>query len=300
MDVSFSWNLIDDIREMWSLPSMVSAFRAGTIVAVLAGLVGWFMVLRKQSFAGHTLAVVGFPGAAAAVWLGLSAGSGYLAFCLLAALVIAALPTQGQAGYSEESAVVGTTQAFALGAGSLFIALYKGFLNGTNALLFGTFLGITSDQVLLLAIIAAVVLIVLAVAGRPLLFASIDRDVARANGVPTRLLGVVFLLLLGATAAAVSQITGSLLVFALLVLPPATAQLITARPARGLVLSVVLALVSVWVALFVSYYSPYPVGFWLTTVAFGLYLVTAAVSVALRRLGRRAVPAAVAVSEAAA
>jgi zinc/manganese transport system permease protein len=289
-DVAFSWNLLDDIRDMWSLPSMVSAFRAGTVVAVLAGLIGWFMVLRRQSFAGHTLAVVGFPGAAAAVWLGLGAASGYFACCLIAALVIAALPTQGQAGYSEESAVVGTAQAFALGAGSLFVALYKGFLNGTNALLFGTFLGITPEQVLVLAVVAVAVLAVLAVVGRPLLFASIDRDVARANGVPTRLLGVVFLVLLGATAAAVSQITGSLLVFALLVLPAATAQTLTARPARGMLLSVGLALVSVWVALFISYYSPYPVGFWLTTVAFGLYLLAAATSAALRRMAARPVP----------
>jgi zinc/manganese transport system permease protein len=293
VNAGFTWNLLDDIRQMWSLQSMVSAFRAGTIVAVLAGLVGWLMVVRKQSFAGHTLAVVGFPGAAAAVWLGLGAGTGYLAFCLVTALVIAALPTQGQAGYGEESAVVGTAQAFALGAGALFVALYKGFLNGTNALLFGTFLGITPGQVLLLAVLAALVLVVLAVVGRPLLFASIDRDVARAHGVPVRLLGVVFLVLLGATAAAVSQITGSLLVFALLVLPPATAQMITARPARGLVLSVALALVTVWVALFVAYYSPYPVGFWLTTVAFGLYLLTAGGSLAARRLARRPVPAGV-------
>jgi zinc/manganese transport system permease protein len=293
VNAGFTWNLLDDIRQMWSLQSMVSAFRAGTIVAVLAGLVGWLMVVRKQSFAGHTLAVVGFPGAAAAVWLGLGAGTGYLAFCLVTALVIAALPTQGQAGYGEESAVVGTAQAFALGAGALFVALYKGFLNGTNALLFGTFLGITPGQVLLLAVLAALVLVVLAVVGRPLLFASIDRDVARAHGVPVRLLGVVFLVLLGATAAAVSQITGSLLVFALLVLPPATAQMITARPARGLVLSVALALVTVWVALFVAYYSPYPVGFWLTTVAFGLYLLTAGGSLAARRLARRPVRAGV-------
>lgn len=293
MNAGFTWNLLDDIRQMWSLQSMVSAFRAGTIVAVLAGLVGWFMVVRKQSFAGHTLALVGFPGAAAAVWLGLGASTGYLGFCLVTALVIAALPTQGQAGYGEESAVVGTAQAFALGAGALFVALYKGFLNGTNALLFGTFLGITPDQVLLLAALAALVLVVLAFVGRPLLFASIDRDVARAHGVPVRLLGVVFLVLLGATAAAVSQITGSLLVFALLVLPPATAQMITTRPARGLVLSVVLALVTVWVALFVAYYSPYPVGFWLTTVAFGLYLLTAGGSLAARRLARRPVPAGV-------
>jgi zinc/manganese transport system permease protein len=275
MTATFSWNLLADIQDMWSLPFMVNAFRAGTIVAVLAATVGWFMVLRRQSFAGHTLAVVGFPGAAAAVWLGGSLAVGYFAFCLVAALVIAALPagtSGGRRGYSEESAVTGTVQAFALASGMLFVALYKGFLNGTNALLFGSFLGITTGQVGLLAAVAAVVLAVLALVGRPLLFASVDHDVARAHGVPTRALGAAFLVLLGATAAEVGQITGALLVFALLVLPPATAQLLTTRPARGLALSVVLALVTVWVALFVAYYSPYPIGFWLTTVAFGLYV----------------------------
>jgi zinc/manganese transport system permease protein len=283
----FSWNLLADLREMWSLPFMLNAFRAGTIVAILAALVGWFMVLRRQSFAGHTLAVVGFPGAAAAVWLGVGAIFGYFTFCLVAALVIAALPTGAQRGHSEESAVIGTVQAFALAAGMLFIALYGGFLNGTNALLFGSFLGITTNQVLLLAIVAVAVLAMLAGIGRPLLFASIDTDVARAHGVPARALATAFLVLLGATAAEVSQITGALLVFALLVLPPATAQRLTARPAASLALSVVLGLFTVWVALFIAYYSPYPIGFWLTTIAFGMYALIYAATTLRHRHGTR-------------
>jgi zinc/manganese transport system permease protein len=287
----FSWDLLADIQDMWSLPFMVNAFRAGTIVAVLAAIIGWFMVLRRQSFAGHTLALVGFPGAAAAVWLGLGVTTGYFAFCVVAALIVAALPGGAQRGYSEESAVVGTVQSYALACGMLFIALYRGFLNGTNALLFGSFLGITGRQVTVLAGVAVAVLAILAVIGRPLLFASVDSDVAAAHGVPTRGLDVGFLLLLGAAAAEVSQITGALLVFALLVLPPATAQLITARPARSMVLSVLLALGTVWLALFVAYYSPYPIGFWLTSIAFTGYVLTAAATAVGARTGRQPVPA---------
>jgi zinc/manganese transport system permease protein len=274
MSGQFSWNPITDIRDMWSYLAMVNAFRAGTVVAVLGAVAGWFMVVRRQSFAGHTLAVVGFPGAAAAVWLGVGATYGYFAFGILAALGIAALPRRSGRGYLEESAVVGTVQAVALALGMLFVALYQGFLGGTSALLFGSFLGVTSRQTAALALVAVVALAILAVVGRPLLFASVDGDVAGAHGVPVRPLGAVFLVLLGVTTASVSQITGSLLVFALLVLPPATAQLVTAAPARGLLLSVVLGVVTVWVALFVAYYSPYPIGFWLTSIAFALYVLT--------------------------
>jgi zinc/manganese transport system permease protein len=283
MTGAFSWNLISDLREMWSLQFMVNAFRAGSIVALLAAVVGWFMVLRRQSFAGHTLALVGFPGAAAAVWLGVGVSDGYLTFCLAAALLIALLPQHGPGGYAEQSAVVGTVQSFALASGMLFIALYRGFLNGTNALLFGSFLGITRGQVTTLAAVAAAALAVLVVIGRPLFFATIDSDVAASQGLPVRGLGILFLLVLGATAAEVGQITGALLVFALLVLPPATAQLVTARPTRSLILSIVLGLGTVWAALFVAYYSPYPFGFWLTTIAFGGYVITYSVI----RLGAR-------------
>ncbi len=235
---------------------MVNAFRAGTVVAVMAAVVGWFMVLRRQSFAGHTLAVVSFPGAAAAIWLGISATAGYFAAGIAAALVIAMVPRSpsGRAR-SQESAVIGTVQAFALATGALFVSLYGGFLNSLTGLLFGTFLGISDSQVLTLAVVAVVVLVVLAFMARPLFFATVDSDVAAARRVPVRWLSVAFLVLMGGTAAEVSQITGALLVFALMVMPAAAAQQMTARPGLSLVLSVVLALTITWVSLGVAYYS---------------------------------------------
>ena len=268
-----SWDIARDVRQLFEFHFMVNAFRAGTIVAIVAGLIGWFMVLRRQSYAGHTLYLVGFPGAAGAIWLGVSAAAGYYVFCVATALVIAAVPRAPGRGYSEESAVIGTTQAFALACGFLFVSLYKGFLNGLNAVLFGTFLGITDDQVRVLFLVACAVLLVLVVVGRPLLFASVDPDVAAARGVPTSALSVVFLLTLALAAAEAAQITGALLVFALLVAPAAAAQAFTARPALGLATSVVLALLITWLGLGVGYYSDYPVGFWITSVAFGVYLV---------------------------
>jgi zinc/manganese transport system permease protein len=269
------WNLIDDIRLMWSLPSMVNAFRAGTVVAILAAVIGWYMVVRRQSFAGHTLSVVGFPGAAAAVFAGIGVGYGYFTFCVVAALVIALGRARTVGRVEADGAVVGTVNAFALATGLLFIALYRGYLNGTTDLLFGSVLGITTGQVIGLVITAVIVLGVLAVIGRPLLFASVDAALAQSRGVPTRALDIAYLVLLGVTVAEVSQVTGALLVFALLALPAATAQLITARPARGLVAAVVLGLLTVWLSLAATYFSAYPVGFWLTSIAFAFYVIAA-------------------------
>jgi zinc/manganese transport system permease protein len=267
---------------VFSYHFIVNAYAAGTLAAVVGGALGWFMVLRRQAFAGHTLALVGFPGAAGAVWLGVSAAWGYFAFCGAAALLIAALPGGGRdSGRSEESAGIGVIQAFALASGFLFVSLYHGFLNGVNALLFGNMLGITDGQVAVLAVVAAVAVAGLAVMGRPLLFASIDADVAGARRLPVRALSAVFLVLLGLTVAEVSQITGSLLVFALLVMPAAAAQALTARPGRGLAVSIGVALATTWAALAVAYRSPYPVGFWITTLAFAVYLAAVVV-------GRRA------------
>jgi zinc/manganese transport system permease protein len=276
-------NLVEDVRQLFVYPFMVNAFRAGTIVAVLAGVIGWFMVLRKQSFAGHTLAVVGFPGAAGATLLGISALYGYFAFCVAAAVGIALLPSARGRGFSEENAITGTIGAFFLACGFLFISLYKGFLEGVNSLLFGSFLGITNQQVVVLAVVAVVGLVAMALIGRPLLFASIDGDVAQARGVPVRALGVAFLILLGMAAAEASQITGSLLVFALLVMPAATAQRITTRPAYSLTLTVVIGLVVTWLGLAAAYYSPYPIGFWVTSFAFAAYVLSHLAGAALVR-----------------
>jgi zinc/manganese transport system permease protein len=263
---------VNVFQQMWAYPFMVNAFRAGTVVAVAAGVMGWFMVLRRQSFAGHTLAVVGFPGAAGTTLIGVSAAYGYFAFCIAAALVIAGVPRAGREADGHEAALIGTVQAFLLACGFLFTALYKGLLGGVTAMLFGSFLGITTGQVRLLCVVAAVLLAVLALIGRPLLFASVDPDVAAGRGVPVRLLSTAFLVLLGAAAAGASQITGTLLVFALLVMPAATAQTLTARPALSLTLSVLIALVVTWLGLVTAYYSPYPIGFYVTTFAFAAYV----------------------------
>jgi zinc/manganese transport system permease protein len=282
-----SWNLVADVRHLLAFPFMQNAMLAGTIVAVLAAVIGWFMVLRGQSLAGHTMSVIGFPGAAGAVWLGLSAATGYFAFCIAAALILAAVPRTGRAR-REESSVIGVLQAFALALGLLFVSLFKGFLGGVNALLFGSFLGITDSQVLTLLLVAVAALGILALIGRPLVFASVDADVAGARGVPTRLLSTVFLLLLAVTTAEVSQVTGALLVFALLVMPAAAAQRLTVNPRRSLALAVVIGVLVTWLGLGVAYFSAYPIGFYITSFGFGAYVLAAGFAAGRTWRGRRA------------
>ncbi len=273
-----TWNVVDDVRHLFQFRFMVNALQAGTIVAVMAAAIGWFMVVRRQSFAGHTIAVVGFPGAAGATLIGVSALDGYFVFCVAAAVLISAVPHSRGRAFSQENAVTGTVQTFLLALGFLFVSLYRGNLNGINALLFGNFLGITTTQVLTLLVVAIVAMAVLGVISRPLLFASIDPDVAAARGVPVRQVSLLFLVLLGLAAAEASQITGALLVFALLVMPAATAQRLTPRPLLGGAIAVGLGLAVTWTGLAVAYYSPYPIGFWITTLAFAAYVGAAVVT----------------------
>lgn len=287
MNPHLGWNIVTDVRQLLEFQFMVNAYRAATIVAVIAGALGWFMVLRRQAFAGHTLAIVSFPGAAAAILAGVSAVTGYFAAAIAAALVIAAAPRSigGRAG-SSESAIIGTVQAFALASGALFVSLYGGFLNGLTGLLFGSFLGISADQVLVLLVVAAAAFAALALIARPLFFATVDPDVAAARGVPVRLVSATFLVLLGCAAAEVSQITGALLVFALLVMPAATAQQLTARPMASFWLTIGFGVLTAWLGLAAAYYSVYPVGFFITTFGFAGYLLAAAARAGLR-LGSR-------------
>jgi zinc/manganese transport system permease protein len=269
---SLSANPISDLNQLTAFPFMVNALEAGTIVAVMAGVVGWFMVLRRESFIGHTLATMSFPGASGAALVGLPIAAGYFAFAGIGALVIAAAShTGGRRDETQRAAVIGTVQAVGLGAGFIFLGLYGGVLESLETLLFGSFLGITRGQVLALLVVALATLGLFPLAGRRLLFASVDEEVARAHGVPTRVLGAGFLVVLGLAVAATAQITGVLLVFALLVAPAATAQQLTGRVGAGLALSVALGLLVTWLGLGLAYFTIYPVGFFVTTLAFGLY-----------------------------
>jgi zinc/manganese transport system permease protein len=266
-----SWNPLSDYHQLVAYPFMVNALEAGTIVAVMAGVTGWFMVLRRQTFAGHTLSVIAFPGAAAASLAGVPVAFGYFSFCGLGALALAGIGGSRKS-LSAESAAIGSLQALALALGFLFVSLYHGILNGLDSLLFGTFLGITTQQVTTLLLVAVVAVALVAIVARPLFFASVDADVARARGVPVALLGFGFLLVLGLSVAETSQITGALLVFALLVTPSATAHQLTSRPALGLALSVAFALAVTWIGLALAYFSIYPVGFYVTSLSFALYI----------------------------
>jgi zinc/manganese transport system permease protein len=288
---SLSWDLVRDVRELLAFPFMVNALEAGTIVAVLAASVGWYVVQRRQSFAAHTLSLMAFPGAAGAALAGLPATLGYYLACGTAALVMGAGRRHEIRGEAGESAAVGTVQAAGLAAGFVFLALNHSVLGGLESLLFGTFLGVSRDQVLTLALVAAAVLATLAFVARPLLFATLDPRSARAHGVPVRALDVGFLLALGLAVAATTQITGVLLVFALLVAPAASAQVLTARPALGLALSIAIALLVVWLGLGLAYFSIYPVGFFTTSLAFGIYLLARlARGVTRRRSARTSTP----------
>jgi zinc/manganese transport system permease protein len=280
---SLSFDPVSDYQQLTAYPFMVHALQAGAIVAVMAAVIGWFMVLRRQTFAGHTLSVIAFPGASAAGLAGLPIAAGYYTACAAGAAVLARVSGAGPRSHASESAAVGAVQAAALGLGFLFVTLSHNILGGLDAMLFGTFLGITSGQVLTLALVAAGAVALVALAARPLLFASIDQELARARGVPAGALGLGFLLVLGLTVAATAQITGALLVFALLVTPPATAHAITSRPLASLVLAVALALAITWIGLAIAYFSPYPVGFWVTSVSFGVYALTRAITAILRR-----------------
>jgi zinc/manganese transport system permease protein len=282
---TLSWNLARDLGEVLEYHFMVNALVAGSIVAVMAGLVGWLMVLRRQAFAGHTLSMMAFPGASGASLIGIPAAWGYFAFCGAGALAIGRLSGRGRGTPSEQGARIGAVQATALALGFLFVSLYGGVLGDLESLLFGNILAISDGQLLVLAAVALAVLATLGALARPLLFASVDPDVADARGVRVRLLSGGFLLLLGVAVAATSQITGPLLVFALLVAPAATAQLISARPAVSLVLSVLLGLLIVWLGMGIAYFSVYPAGFFISAIAFAVYLI---VRVAVGLLARTA------------
>lgn len=275
MIVTFS----NAVGQALQYPFMINALEAGTLVALAAGVVGWFVVLRQQAFASHTLAAVGFPGASGAVLFGLPLWVGYFGFSVAAAIIIAVASRRQSASLtstSTESAVVGTVLALSLACGYFFVSLYRGNIQGVSALLFGNFLGVSQSQVAILAVATLLVLVVLGLISRPLFFASVDPEVARVGGVAVGRIGVVFLVLLGVTAAEAGQITGALLVFSLVVLPAATAQALVVCPSWSVFLTVVLGTTMTWLGLGLAYATDLPIGACITTLGFAAFVLARA------------------------
>ncbi len=269
----FSWDLLADIQLLFHYHFMQNAFLAGTLVALAAGMVGYFMVLRDQSFAGHSLANVGFAGATGAALFGITPVVGLFLAGLLAAVGIQTLNVAARQNRQSDIAV-GAVFTASLALGFLFIHLSTSeYAANVYNVLFGNVLGISDSDVSIIAWSTLLLLGVLIVIARPLFFASLDPDVATAHGVPVRTLSFGYLVLLALEVAVAVQVVGVLLIFALLVTPAAIAQQVTTRPTRAVLVAVLLALLFTWVGLVAGYIYPYPVGFFITTFAFGTYVL---------------------------
>lgn len=251
----------------------VDALVAGTAIALACGLTGYFLVLRAQVFTGDALSHVAFTGSMAALAIGVDLRVGLYVATVLVALLLAALGRRGVA----DDVVIGNLFAWMLGLGAFFLTLYtthRSTANGSAGVtvLFGSIFGISTTQTVVAVAVGLGLSLVLVTLARPLLFATLDAAVAAARGVPVRVLGTVFLAVVGACAAEATQAVGALLLLGLLAAPAGTAVTLTARPYRALGLSVAVALVDVWAGLVLSYAVPtLPPSFAILAVATLLY-----------------------------
>jgi zinc/manganese transport system permease protein len=255
------------IPTMFEYEFMLNAFAASGIVAVLAGVVGYFLVLRGQTFAGHALSHVGFTGATGAVLVGVSPLWGMVGFTLAAGIGMGALGEK----LTGRDVAIGVILTLSLGFGLLFLHFFTAYASQATALLFGNVLGVSHETLVVLIVLTVVSLGALAIIMRPLLFASLQPELAEAKGVSLRLVSILFLAITSLAVAASTQIVGVLLVFALMVGPAAAAQNVTTRLSTGVLLAAVFALAQAWIGLTLAYYTDWPTSFWITMLAAGVY-----------------------------
>lgn len=253
---------------------MRNALLGGTLVALAAGLIGYFIVVRNSAFAAHALAHIGFPGATGAVLLGLPVTVGLATFCIGGALVIGALGKRAD----EREVATGTVLAAATGLGLFFSSQATKSSSTVTNVLFGNLLAVTHEQLMSFGVAVLVLAVVVAFVYRPLLFASINAEVAEAKGVPVRVLSVVFMALLGLAVTMAVQAVGTLLLFALVVTPAATAIMLVARPGLAMLVSTLLAVFSVWAGLALSAMFNVPPSFVIVTIVSAIWLVVWAIA----------------------
>lgn len=263
-----TWNLVADVQQIFQYEFMQNAFLAGTIVAILAGVVGYFVVLRRLAFACEALSHGGFAGATGAAVIGQDVFLGLVAFTSVSGAFMGWMGDR----LRGRDVAIGGTLAFSLALGLLFLSLSTRFSGLAVNILFGSILSIAANDVRFITALAALALLCVGLMYRPLLFASVDAEIADARGVPVRGLSIAFMVLLAITVSASIQVVGVLLIFALLILPAAAAQQLTAQPSRAILLAVVLAVFDVWAGLVIGFYLPYPASFFITSLAFVTFL----------------------------
>jgi zinc/manganese transport system permease protein len=265
---------------MFAHEFMRNAFLAGTFIALACGLVGYFVVLRSQVFAGDALSHVAFTGALAAAAAGIDTRIGLFTATIVVALVLGGIGERA----SADDVTIGIVFAWILGLGVFFLALFATGSGGGNGLLgaralFGSIFGLSAADARLAAAIAAGIVVAILALARPLLFASVDREVAGSRGVPVGALGLAFLALVGATAGEATQAVGALLLLGLLAAPAAAAHRLTRAPFAGVALAGLLAVAATWGGLVLAYEIPsLPPSTAIVAVAVGTYGVAALVS----------------------
>ena len=248
---------------------MRNAFAAAAVVAVLAGAVGYFLVLRGQTFAGHALAHVGFTGATGAVLAGIAPIWGLVLATVAAGIGMGFMGER----LAQRDVAIGLVLALALGFGLLFLSFFTGSATQATTLLFGNVLAVDRHTIWLLLVMAVASLLTLAIISRPLLFASVHPELAEAKGVSLRLYSVLFLAIAALATAECAQIVGVLLVFALMVGPAAAAQRCAATVSAGVLLSIALALLEAWGGIALAYYTNWPSSFWITVLSSAVYML---------------------------
>jgi zinc/manganese transport system permease protein len=248
---------------------MQNAFAAAGVAAVVSGLVGYFLVLRGQTFAGHALGHIGFAGATGAVLIGVAPIWGLVGFTVAAGIGMGLLGER----ISGRDVAVGVVLALALGFGLLFLHFYTAFATQVTALLFGNVLAVERSTIVTLVGLAVITLSALAAIMRPLIFASLQPELAEAKGVPLRFVSTAFLAIVALAVSESVQIVGILLVFALMVGPPATAQRLVTGLWSGMALSALLALAEAWLGIVIAYQTDWPVSFCIALLsALGYFL----------------------------
>ncbi|BBE08711.1 ABC 3 transport family protein [Mycoavidus cysteinexigens] len=252
---------------MFEYDFMINAFAASGMVAVVAGVVGFFLVLRQQSFAGHALSHVGFTGATGAALFGIAPLWGLLGFTLAAGMAMGALGEK----LSGRDVAIGMILSLSLGFGLLFLHFFTAYATQVSALLFGNVLSVSSLMLKILALLSVICLATLAFIMRPLIFATLQPELAQAKGVSLQLVSVLFLTLVALAVVACTQIVGVLLVFTLMVGPAATAQNLTTRLGAGIAAAAFFALTQAWAGIALAYYTDWPTSFWITALSALLY-----------------------------
>jgi zinc/manganese transport system permease protein len=250
---------------------MLNTWIAATAVAVIAGVTGFFAVLRGSTFAAHAIPNGAFAGAAGASLLGLNAFVGLAVFSVAGALGIAGLSRR-----SRPDVATALTFVLMLGIGALFVSWSTEYAQEAYSLLFGEVFGVSAGEVLPIVVLGAISIVAIIVMFRPLMLASAMPEVAEARGVSPRRMELAFLLVMALATSMTVPVVGALLMFSLMIGPAAAARSLTARPMLAMTLSVVIALITVWIGIAVSYQSNWPLGFFVGVIGAAFYLFSRA------------------------